>query len=176
MTLPKIILENGYYLRALKISDAKQYMNLLQHPSIRPFIPDRNVPSNFIESVGKIHTLAKLYSMNQGAVWAICRPDDQLIGSIGFDVYDSRHRRLDIAFEIHPDYQRKGIIFSAMPSVLAFGFEQLKAIRIQALTFVDNHPSMQLLKKSGFTQEGILRQYQIFNSKVIDVVIFGITP
>jgi ribosomal-protein-alanine N-acetyltransferase len=176
MTLPTIPLHiNDCYLRNLKISDAEQYRDLLYHPNVQPYIPNANVPTSLFDSIRRLHILRSLHYAKQGAVWGIYNSDNSLIGCVGFDTYSSIHQRLDIAFELHPDYQKKGIMSTAISHVLQFGFEQLEANRIQAYTLSDNHPSIQLLKRSGFTQEGLLKHFQVFNDKVSDIVIFGIT-
>ncbi|WP_449603874.1 GNAT family N-acetyltransferase [Paenibacillus sp. Marseille-Q9583] len=47
----------------------------------------------------------------------------------------------------------------ALKSVVAFGFEKVGFHRIQAVVAVENTASIKSLKKAGFTEEGILRQY-----------------
>ena len=148
---------------------------LLQHPEVKPFIPTSNLPTSIFDSIRRIQQLAGLFTSNYGAFWALCNPESKLIGTVGFDTFCQRHKRLDIAFELHPDYQGKGLMTQAISQIIPFGFEDLGAIRIQAYTLADNHPSMQLLLRCGFTKEGVMSRYQIFNGEVSDVAIFGLT-
>jgi len=57
--------------------------------------------------------------------------------------------------------------------VLAHGFEQMGLNRIEALVYVDNDRSIQLLQKLGFKQEGLLRDYFYQGGKFYDHYIFA---
>ena len=166
---------DGFFLRALKATDAERYQSLLFHPAVKPYIPENNLPNSIFDSIRKIQYLSSLFHLNAGAFWALCNPQSQLIGTLGFDTFSTQHKRLDLAFELHPDYQGRGLMSKAVSTILPFGFEDLGAIRIQAYTLTHNTPSIRLLLKSGFKLEGNMHKFQIFNGVISDVKIFGLT-
>ncbi len=93
-----------------------------------------------------------------GIRWAITlKPDDRMIGSCGFHLYDRRHRRVEIGYELHSDFWRQGIMSEAAEAVVQFCFERLDLHRVEADVVEGNVASAALLKKVGFTLEGIWR-------------------
>lgn len=52
--------------------------------------------------------------------------------------------------------------------VIAFGFETMGLYRIEAFTNLDAAPSIKLLKKLGFNEDGILRGYSSFHGEYVD--------
>ena len=81
-----------------------------------------------------------------------------MIGSCGFHLYDKRDSRAEIGYELHADYWRQGIMFEATEAVLAFCFERLGVRRVEADVVEGNAASAALLKKLGFTLEGVWRE------------------
>jgi [ribosomal protein S5]-alanine N-acetyltransferase len=57
---------------------------------------------------------------------------------------------------------------------LAFGFGELKLYRIYASAFEDNAGSCRVLKKCGFTREGVLREVMVVRGKRRNFVNYGI--
>jgi len=91
-----------------------------------------------------------------GIRWAITlKPADTMIGSCGFHLYERRHRRAEIGYELHSDYWRRGIMSEATAAVLRFCFDRLGLHRVEADVVEGNVASAALLKKMGFTLEGV---------------------
>lgn len=170
----KIINEHGFYIRGIQISDSDDYLALLQHPKIKPYIPEQLLPQTIFDMIRMITILKDLYSSNTGAYWAICSPDHKLIGAVGFENWNQLHRRLEIAFELHPDYQRQGIMTQALQTIIQFGFQEMNAIRIQAFTLTTNDPSIKLLQRLNFSHEAELKKYRMFNGKIHDIQLFAL--
>ena len=93
-----------------------------------------------------------------GIRWALTlKPSDRMIGSCGFHLYQARHRRAEIGYELHSHYWRQGLMTEALAATLNFCFEQLNAHRLEADVVEGNAASAALLKKAGFTLEGVWR-------------------
>jgi ribosomal-protein-alanine N-acetyltransferase len=56
----------------------------------------------------------------------------------------------DVGFWTHPDQQGQGVMSEVLGIVLSFGFETLKAARIQACHALWNKASERVLQKNGF--------------------------
>ncbi len=94
-----------------------------------------------------------------GIRWAIAlKPADRMIGSCGFHLYQRRHRRAEIGYELHSDYWRRGIMTEATQAVLQFCFDRLGVHRLEADVVEGNAASAALLRKVGFTLEGVWRE------------------
>jgi ribosomal-protein-alanine N-acetyltransferase len=62
----------------------------------------------------------------------------------------------------------------ALTAVLNFGFKRLDLNRIEALVKPDNDASLGLLRKLGFREEGLLRQYGYWHGRYHDLAIYSI--
>jgi hypothetical protein len=62
----------------------------------------------------------------------------------------------------------------ALTALLEFGFETLGLNRIEALVMPDNAASFALLNKLGFSEEGLLREYDYFKDEFQDLICFSL--
>jgi len=58
--------------------------------------------------------------------------------------------------------------------VLSHGFEHMGLNRIDALVYIENKRSIQLLQTLGFEQEGLLHDYFYLDGKFYDHYIFAL--
>lgn len=74
------------------------------------------------------------------------------------------------------DYWGKGIMSEAMQGVINFSKTQISPNRIQAEVYPENIASLKLLKKLGFQEEGLLRQYLMHEvtKTFLDVVLLAL--
>ena len=71
-------------------------------------------------------------------------------------------------------FARQGMMSDAVRAVLPFGFDSLRLHRIEAACLPTNEPSLRLLRKSGFTEEGYARGFLRINGQWQDHVLFAI--
>lgn len=83
---------------------------------------------------------------------------NRIIGTIFLNNFDGR--RAEIGYELSANYWRRGMMSEAIKEIANLGFNRLGLTRIQAFVREENIASTLLLKKSGFQQEGCLRQYE----------------
>ena len=94
-----------------------------------------------------------------GIRWAIAlKPKDRMIGSCGFQLYERRHRRAEIGYELHSDYWRRGIMTEATQAVLQFCFERARRAPPGSRCGRGQCRFAALLRKVGFTLEGVWRE------------------
>jgi ribosomal-protein-alanine N-acetyltransferase len=62
----------------------------------------------------------------------------------------------------------------AIPLILEFAFEQTGLHRVEAACLPTNLPSRALLKRSGFTEEGLARRYLRIRGHWEDHLLFAI--
>ena len=67
----------------------------------------------------------------------------------------------------------RGLMSEAVRAVLPFGFDTLNLHRIEAACLPTNEPSLRLLRKSGFSEEGFARGYLKINGDWQDHVLFA---
>lgn len=122
-----------------------------------------------------IDVFHKNFNETRGIRWGIILKQNQkFIGTLGFNGLQVNNKRAEIGYEIHPAYWRRGYTTEAVQEVLRFGFENLDLNRIGAVVYPENLASLNLLKKIGFTEEGLLRGYIYQNDYAHDTYILSI--
>lgn len=84
------------------------------------------------------------------------KDSEQIIGTV--NVFEDNTRAVDameIGYAVSPAYQRKGYAFEALSALIDLLQNQLQLEMLTAGTLEENHASIQLLQKLGFTKEGI---------------------
>ena len=76
---------------------------------------------------------------------------------------DTRKSITEIGYGISPDYWGKGYFKEALTMVLSFLFEELNFYKVWAKTQSNNISSIKALENSGFTNEGIMRDFYLSN-------------
>lgn len=100
--------------------------------------------------------------------------EEVAIGSCGFNYIDFENDRVEIGYELHSDYWRKGYMKEALKALIYYVFETYNVNRIEAKVDVDNIPSQKLLENIGFEFEGVLRGYEKQQSQYIDIMMYSI--
>lgn len=91
---------------------------------------------------------------------AIVDTEGALAGSIGFHSINSQHGTAEIAYELAPDYWRRGIASAVCDEVVAWAWQRFGWQRIQASVLDTNAASAGVLRRCGFNLEGRLRRYR----------------
>lgn len=105
----------------------------------------------------------------------IDRQSDAIIGWCGYHTWYLDHHRAEIGYGLNSDSTKaKGIMTEAVAPILAYGFEVMQLNRIEAFIGPENVPSLKLIQKFGFTQEGHLRKHYFKNGKYEDSLVFSL--
>jgi ribosomal-protein-alanine N-acetyltransferase len=145
-------------LRRISADDLGDWMAVWRSPGVLDYLIDfESLPQ---EDMGReiIEWAVRIFVEASGIRWALTlKPNKRMIGSCGFHLFDRRHQRVEIGYELHSDYWRQGIMSEAVRAVLVFCFDRLAVHRVEADVVEGNAASAALLKKAGFTLEGIWR-------------------
>ena len=119
--------------------------------------------------------MGKKFQQQQGIRWGITiKEQNTVIGSCGYKNINKKHRRAEIGYEIVGEYRQQGFMSEVLNAVIKFGLEVIKINRIEAKVNCDNLPSISLLNKFGFFEEGILREYELQAEKFTDLKLFSL--
>lgn len=97
---------------------------------------------------------------------------NELIGAMGL-VGTPKHRRAEFGYWLGVSYWGNGYATEAARAVVAFAQQELGANRLEAGVFDGNEASMNVLRKVGFVEEGILRQKFLKDGKFVDDRVFA---
>ncbi len=107
--------------------------------------------------------------------WAIVEKDSNTnIGQIGFYKVNGRNHVLDVEYCISDEYSGRGYATEALKAVINYGLEHLEYNRVQAFHRSKNSVSGRVLKKSGMTYEGTLKQHVRHNNEYDDCLVYGV--
>jgi [ribosomal protein S5]-alanine N-acetyltransferase len=127
------------------------------------------------DSVAWIERLHASYARREDFAWGVTLKDkDTLIGACTLWNFGPGLQCAEIGYELHPAYEKRGIMTEALSVILTFGFTKLGLHRIEATPFVENSSSQNLLRKLGFIHEGTLRQRHFFRGHYLDQMVFGL--
>jgi UDP-4-amino-4,6-dideoxy-N-acetyl-beta-L-altrosamine N-acetyltransferase len=97
------------------------------------------------------------------------------IGTAGLNNIDYKNQKAELGIMIgEQDEQGKGYGKEAISILVQYAFNELNLQRIYLKTFYDNERAIELYRKLGFRQEGILRKEIFKNGKFKDVVVMAI--
>lgn len=137
-------------LRKLQFIDDKAIFALRNNEQVntyiqRPLLNSIQDARHFIEAINEgIEHKEWLY-------WAMILKDThQLIGTICLWHFSIDQTTAEIGYELHPDFQGKGLMQEALQKVIEYGFTTLHLKTIEAFTQPDNEKSLNLLKKNNF--------------------------
>jgi len=118
----------------------------------------------YLEPEGKTHNR-----------WGIVRrADNRLIGTCGYHKWEKAYFRAEIGYDLSPDCWGQGYMSEALRAVIRHGFERMELNRIDALVYIHNARSIQLLQRLGFKQEGLLRDYFCLDGIFFDHFLFAL--
>ncbi len=107
--------------------------------------------------------------------WLVERKaDHQPIGTCGFHKWAKGQQRAEIGYDLSPAAWGQGYMSEAVRCALVHGFGPMGLHRVEALVAVGNEPSVRLLKRFGFQQEGLLRDYFFLNGRFYDHYLFSL--
>ncbi|MGK0209665.1 MAG: RimJ/RimL family protein N-acetyltransferase [Patescibacteria group bacterium] len=99
-----------------------------------------------------------------------------LIGAIALSNINYFDSTASIGYWLAINEHRKGYMSEALHEIIKFAFQDLKLRRINIFAFTSNKASNALIKKVGFTYEGIRKEYTRVNStgKIVDGYFYGL--
>ena len=144
-------------LRQLQLADAEDMLVFRGDWEVQKY--NGPVFQDVIEAQGLIEELQAEYQKKEGISWGVTlTSSDKVIGLFGIHHWSKYHRRAETGYDLARAYWGQGIASEALRAIIPFGFEQMNLHRIYANTIADNHESVRLLERLGFTREGTKRE------------------
>lgn len=162
-----------FILREKQESDVENFFAYYSKPEVNEFILCE-IPQNVDQAKQELLYWRNCYYRHDGIYYAIAeKQSNRMIGSIGLTSYNSYQSRVELSYDLDSTHWRRGITTKAIAKILDYAFNTLKVNRVEASVSIYNQPSKNLLLKSGFTLEGILRQHRYHRGRYVDVYFFS---
>lgn len=168
------ILETGHYIvRGLTIDDTGKLFDFLRDKETMKFITPHPVQS-VKDMEAEVQKQLDRYALRKEIPWIILNKNNgEIAGEFHLHKLNMWHKKAEMGVVIRKEYQNNGVMTEILEQVLAFGFEKLGLNRIVGDIFAGNQGSEKLLKKYGFTKEGVLRQTDFDGERYHDTVVFS---
>ena len=168
-------LPNGYALRLPEEADAGELYAVIDANRKHllpwmPWAPHHRGPDDVLPF---IRLTRRQIADNDGLQTVIVDPDGRIIGMIGTHAIDWLHGKTSIGYWMARGEQGRGTMTAAVRAYLdhAFGTWRLNRVTIQAA--VGNARSRAIPERLGFREEGILREVERVEGRMLDDVVYA---
>lgn len=167
-------------LRDFRESDADAFFAMFSDDRVTEFY-DCNTFTNVEQAQELVAANMRRNAAQDGAGlrWVICLADspERAIGSCGVHAINKNFHSMEIGYDLHPMVWGYEYAFEAVSTMLGFCFSShipIHVNRVSATTDLDSHKSIALLRRLGFSEEGVLRQYGYWKNRFNDVRLFSL--
>jgi Acetyltransferases, including N-acetylases of ribosomal proteins len=106
----------------------------------------------------------------------ICTSDnpDNIVGVAEIFDYDKDVNMVTIGYRLNDRFWGKGFATQAVKALIGYLFTEIGINRIQAFVMPENEKSLNVLRRNGFVEEGVIRQGYIWKGKgTVDLTLFS---
>jgi ribosomal-protein-alanine N-acetyltransferase len=161
-------------LRNLTLKDTDFIYKHFSNKKVCEYLLDEETFTSLDEAIELVNSYSNPEEKNFNR-WGIVRKEDNnLIGTCGFHCWDKTNNIAEIGYDLWHEYWGQGYMAEALEAAIHSGFQNMKLNRIQAYVALENDRSSALLKKLGFTNEGIIRDKHLFHGSYYDHYCFSI--
>ncbi|MEN6521450.1 MAG: GNAT family protein [Armatimonadota bacterium] len=107
--------------------------------------------------------------------WCIINKEsNKTIGTCGYHRWDKTNNIAELGYDMERESWGHGYMQEALNAAFKAGFCNTNLNRIEAFTSVENERSIKILKRLGFTEEGIIRDKHYFRGEYYDHYCFSL--
>lgn len=161
-------------LREIQSEDREALFAIFSSPQVIRYYGQEKL-ENLEQADDMKVTFEKMFEEKRGVRWGIERKETSgLIGTIGFHLWNAKHKRAEIGYELLPDFWGKGYASEVVAEIVKFGFQTMNLTRVGAVVFTENTASAKVLTKNKFKVEGVLRDYMYQSGRAHDATVFSV--
>ena len=162
-------------LRKLELNDAAEILKLRSDERVNQYL-DRPKTTTIDEALEFINKITNGIKNEESYYWVICLANDyKLAGTICLWNIDKDNSRIEVGYELLPDFQRKGFAEETLSKIIDYGFNTLQFKTIVAYPHGDNERSINLLVKNNFKRDIALEDEFYKNEPTVKEVIYSLS-
>ncbi len=153
--------------------DAALLYRWRSEPSIRKYQPLNHLSVHQLRSEIASQRLDELWAGRVDKFqWIIEAP--QPVGWLTLVIANWEHGLAEIGYALGTLHQRRGIMVSALGTLVGELFRKTSLRRIEARCAVDNYASQRVLERVGFVREGRLRDFFVLRGESVDNYLYSL--
>ncbi|MGI6209918.1 MAG: GNAT family N-acetyltransferase [Anaerolineae bacterium] len=161
-------------LRQMTRADAPAVLAIFSDPAVTRFLGNPPI-ATLAEAEALVDWFNAQFQEHAGLRLGITLAgQDTVIGTCGFHRWDRRDHHVEIGYDLGPAYWGRGYATEAVHALVGWCFANLGVHRIEADCVVGNEASERVLRKAGFTAEGVWRERQLVQGRYVDLKQFGL--
>ncbi len=175
VAMPALIRLSGprLLLRTMRADDWPLFLELHQHEAVRRYVCDDLSEAQIRARFDSRLLPWSVHSADMMAL-VIARLDDATaVGVIGLRS-DWANRQAEVGFLLLPSQQGQGFAGEALQCLLQYAVQTCGYHKLVATVTAGNEPSLKLLQKHGFVQEGLFREHYFLNGRFVDDLKLGL--
>jgi ribosomal-protein-serine acetyltransferase len=99
--------------------------------------------------------------------------EDRIVGVAGFHSVNWPHGSTSIGYWLDEGHQGRGLMTSAVRTLVDHAFDEWRLHRVEIHAAVDNNRSRALPERLGFREEGVLREAERIGERYNDLVVYA---
>jgi len=171
---PNLITER-LELRQIKPEDDNEIFSIRSDERVNKFL-DRPKCVTIEDAREFIDKINNGISNNEWVYWGITlKNDNKIIGTICFWNISKENYSAEAGFELHPDFQGKGIMQEALSKIIQFGFSAMRLETIEGWTNGRNYSSIKILEKNNFRRDADAENKNKGKEELANMVIYSLS-
>jgi ribosomal-protein-serine acetyltransferase len=166
--------QDEYRLHILEEAHAADLFKLVDHnrAHLRKWLPWVDGTKNVDDSLAFIRMSLDECVQDKALHLGIWKAD-QLIGIIGFHVFDWKNKKTSLGYWLDESHQGSGAMTACCRTLVDFAFNALSVNRVEIRCAVKNARSITIAERLGFIREGIARQAEWLYDHFVDHVVYS---
>jgi ribosomal-protein-alanine N-acetyltransferase len=161
-------------LRELRFSDARAVFDLFSDPDVMRYYNHEPLRT-LAEAKRTLRFMCDAFLQGNGIRWGIVlRGKRRVIGTCGFNAWHKPACYAEIGYDLARRHWNRGLMTEALRAMIAYGFEVMRLNRIEARVMPENTASACVLRKLGFSSEGVLRERGFWKGIHHDLEMFSL--
>jgi len=164
----------GYYLTNfinLAVREKLEILKWRNDENVRKWMFDDKI----IEEAGHLKFIENLKNDSKNHYWRLSGSNGEKYGVISINKLDLNNLNSYLGIYKNPDLDKKGTGIILMKALFYAAFEMIGLHTLKLEVAADNERAIKLYIKTGFTEEGRLREFLNKNGRRLDVIVMGIT-
>ncbi|MDO5851444.1 MAG: GNAT family protein [Methanobacteriaceae archaeon] len=161
-----LILDNIKFEDVWQLYELWSNDNVMKYMGIKPDTTIKNTEK-------RIFDIHEAYNNGTKIHWSIhIKKTNKIIGTCALQYINNNIKNTEIAYELLPDYQKKGYMTQTLPVIINFAYNILQLEEIYAIICEKANDSIKQIKKHNFKYNTTLENYITINNKKYNAHIY----